>query len=556
MKDNKIFDFSRKGFQDIINTMTKKINECVDVSNGLIPTLDDYISKVDWNKIINSELYQKVLGDLDKTKEQLDNVMQLKNISVIRISGELDDTEALKRAINKCNELKGGLIQFSGVLEVSKNIIINSKYINIKGLGENSVIKYVGDNEIKSVLTFDCGDWYGLRHTVVEGITVDGNNKAKHCYLIGDTAPVVEGTFKRLIAKNSTDYGFVLDCTQNSYFELLNTFNCGGGVALLNGAGNNTFTRCDISNILTKESFYFNVDTNYNCHKVNIFGNAPSNNKFYDCISEECEGTYFINCVNGKRNLFHKLELAIKNNSQCIKFDTSSQYNEIDKCNISYNSKTFIPIISNGFYNSFNNILIENCQSPTTIQVTNRTKLNNLTLTASLQKNYVVSGDYLMLEVDRGNLKRLESTSTLFPATLVDKGVFYFNDNNEIGFAFKNKSKKIITEDVGQTLFFTGSQVSQNLNLEFTLPSTGVYVAKVYVLKGDQAMGYYSEYAIVYNNARSVISEKFTPVKFGFGHSISQPSINGEIITIPYTNDVSTSWNYKIELHKELFSNS
>ena len=58
MKGNKIFDFSRKGFQDIINIMTRKINECVDVSNGLIPRLDEYISKVDWNKIINSDLYQ------------------------------------------------------------------------------------------------------------------------------------------------------------------------------------------------------------------------------------------------------------------------------------------------------------------------------------------------------------------------------------------------------------------------------------------------------------------------------------------------------------------
>ena len=33
MKGNKIFDFSRKGFQDIINIMTRKINECIDISN-------------------------------------------------------------------------------------------------------------------------------------------------------------------------------------------------------------------------------------------------------------------------------------------------------------------------------------------------------------------------------------------------------------------------------------------------------------------------------------------------------------------------------------------
>lgn len=76
MKGNKIFDFSRLGFQEIINIMTNKINECVDISNDLYPRLDDYISKVDWDKIVNSDLYQKVLGDLGKTKEQLDNNIQ------------------------------------------------------------------------------------------------------------------------------------------------------------------------------------------------------------------------------------------------------------------------------------------------------------------------------------------------------------------------------------------------------------------------------------------------------------------------------------------------
>lgn len=38
MKGNKIFDFSRKGFQDIINIMTRKINEVVDLYDKTIFT--------------------------------------------------------------------------------------------------------------------------------------------------------------------------------------------------------------------------------------------------------------------------------------------------------------------------------------------------------------------------------------------------------------------------------------------------------------------------------------------------------------------------------------
>lgn len=82
MKDNKIFDFSRVGFQNIINIMTKKINEVIDITNEMIPNLDDYISKVDWNKIINSDLYQKVLDDLAETTEQVgNNTQQLNGIN-------------------------------------------------------------------------------------------------------------------------------------------------------------------------------------------------------------------------------------------------------------------------------------------------------------------------------------------------------------------------------------------------------------------------------------------------------------------------------------------
>lgn len=79
MKGNKIFDFSRKGFQDIINIMTKKINDVIDLSNGMIPRLDDYISKIDWNNIINSDLYQKVLGKVEGYKTEADNNFNIVN---------------------------------------------------------------------------------------------------------------------------------------------------------------------------------------------------------------------------------------------------------------------------------------------------------------------------------------------------------------------------------------------------------------------------------------------------------------------------------------------
>ena len=105
MKGNKIFDFSRKGFQDIINIMTNKINECVDVANGMIARLDDYVSKIDWDKIVNDELYQNVLDEVGKTNEQLDNIKRI-NVKQFGAIGDglQNDTLAIQNCINSITD--------------------------------------------------------------------------------------------------------------------------------------------------------------------------------------------------------------------------------------------------------------------------------------------------------------------------------------------------------------------------------------------------------------------------------------------------------------------
>lgn len=147
MKGNKIFDFSRKGFQDIINIMTNKINECIDVSNGLIPKLDDYISKVDWNKIINSDLYQNVLGEMDRTKEQLDkkasyfdNINDMKNSNKIKVN-------SICRTLGYYNANDGG----GAIYRITNNVALNNGFSFSLNNGLTAELIYNDEINIKQL---------------------------------------------------------------------------------------------------------------------------------------------------------------------------------------------------------------------------------------------------------------------------------------------------------------------------------------------------------------------------------------------------------------------
>lgn len=152
MKGNKIFDFSRKGFQDIINIMTKKINEVIDLANEMIPRLDDYISKIDWNKIINSDLYQKVVGDLEKTNEELNNIKTIVlNVKDFGAKGEgTDDTQAIKRCVAKAMEINANVYFPHGTYGISETIRI---FKPIKVYGDGRYSKLIALNELTSQRT-------------------------------------------------------------------------------------------------------------------------------------------------------------------------------------------------------------------------------------------------------------------------------------------------------------------------------------------------------------------------------------------------------------------
>ena len=148
MKGNKIFDFSRVGFQQIINTMTKKINECVDIVNDMIPRLDEYISKVDWNKIINSDLYQNVISELGKTNEQMDIIKKKHFTNTLYVDPNTGQFKSIKAALDYA--IKNGVAKNNRYTICINNGVYNEKLNLVDGIDlvgsstENTIITYKG----------------------------------------------------------------------------------------------------------------------------------------------------------------------------------------------------------------------------------------------------------------------------------------------------------------------------------------------------------------------------------------------------------------------------
>ena len=176
MKDNKIFDFSRKGFQDIINIMTRKINECVDISNELFPRLDNYISKINWDKIVNSDLYQNVLDELGKTNVQMENNTKYINVKKEK-TGLLKIRELIKNSL-KYNDKLTYIIVGDSTRESRGAIIYN--YMKEKLLQYNIDVKMVAKSGLKaehwSKTTIDLQPGYPTVDEVIKLINDEGNS--------------------------------------------------------------------------------------------------------------------------------------------------------------------------------------------------------------------------------------------------------------------------------------------------------------------------------------------------------------------------------------------
>ena len=351
-----------------------------------------------------------------------------------RIQGEATDDVALNDALQTIKENGCGELRWARTLYIKNPIYINYKEYSallLHGFGEVSKIK-VDDNAdyMESVLTIDySGDEYGARAVNIEQVYIDCNNRADHGLVLGGTHPVVQSRFTLLNIVNAMHYGLVLDATQNCHFDLVNVEHCYGALRLINGAGNNVFTKCEFNeDIYNKDQerdtplISFEQDPTRYSFGRNGFGNTPQMNIFINPVIERYNGKREINLEYGNHNIFIDAEIQydkIYDGGECIYISEGSSYNKISmRLNVSQNpfngiENKEIPVNNLGFGNTFHDSFVQNCISPAVI------KSNKVTYCRNVYTNNNI--DVLQTYgVDDGH------------AYNVDRVARYFYDNNDI----------------------------------------------------------------------------------------------------------------------------
>lgn len=342
MKCNKIFDFSRKGFQDIINTMTRKINECVDLVNNMYPRLDDYISKIDWDKIINSDLYQNIVsanglsstnGSVDLiTSEELSKYNRVETIYIyhedltkgIRIPFVTRNNVALtKQDIKIVNRQTQELLD-----ESCYTLNINDCYTNLtfSGYPSNAYGVYV-------VATGDIFNNYTTKDTLNLQLLID-----KVCNKDGGTINLSSGTYNISSSLFVPNKNVKLFGQQNTVLKAIKDLS---SVLYVYSKG---FYGCDLyPQQVVNEGFVIN-NIKVNC-----------NNKSYD-------GIYFNGCSRMEVtsvNVYNAINSAIKLNCLSIFNKFTNVFTEYCKngieacfglCQTSFDSCRFARSTGNGVY--------------------------------------------------------------------------------------------------------------------------------------------------------------------------------------------------------------
>lgn len=266
-----VYDFNDFTLNELICKLAQKMDEVITQANESFNYLDwlkeqglsDEVIKilVEWKEngtletLINDVLFQNIQNDIVTINSQLDNIktnhldVNIRDFGA-KCDGITDDTEAIKRAINKIKEsnVKSSLNLTSGTILISDNIVI-PPLLKVYGQGiYKTTIKAKKDVSIILDISSD-----GIYNNEFYDFTIDGNNNSniKGIYFNDKNATINDENckFENILIVNCTEPLIIGSNNRGNRFDNINIEHCVNGL-ILNGTDNmfNNITISSISN--------------------------------------------------------------------------------------------------------------------------------------------------------------------------------------------------------------------------------------------------------------------------------------------------------------------
>ena len=475
-----------------------------------------------------------------------------------------DDSIAFERAFDYCKKIKGGTISWQGKCAITKPLVINSHYINIDAFGSNSVIESI--TEIDKCIEIDYGtNTDGLRQIRLKNFRIDAFRKAKAGLLVGNNTTAVTCLFENIQIENAMGYALVLDATQACEFNMVHSYKCHGSVKLLNGAADNIFTNCNLSEAIINHNILSDKDEDYNGFKLNIYNNWPTRNRFINCTIGQShnEGLVKINCgtdISFVNTLFDLQKTLC--DDYCFIIGVDSMFTKFTGCQMNGFMKTCGLFKNDGLNTSIIDFKAGDIQSDIHVLSGNPIIIRNFIVGGDSTPLVVYStnADPTVVDIDRAIVKVAEDDK-LFPSN-ANYYNFYMNEKDELG--VKGKLENYLLEKRLENELIEKEFVFNNVNeaqIQTKLPLDGVWNIMLYMTTDDKNQGSVLNYIITFkqNSLYSVMNkqELHEPIRWGFGLQNTDPIIDDKgNFSIEYRDTNGTNrvkWTIKLKA-KRIFA--
>ncbi|MGG2201594.1 glycosyl hydrolase family 28-related protein [Paenibacillus validus] len=400
-------------------------------------------------------------------------------------SGAKDSTSSIQQAIHAALGAGGGSVYLPvGVYLISQTLVIDKANIGLVGNGFGSILR--ASTNLDFVIKITGNNVFGNRGASIRDFFIDCARKANNGMLIGSTpqGTVVGRYIHNVNISYALNWGIVIDAAQNNLFSLLDLEYNNGQMALLNGAGNNMFLKCEFNQSTNLPHLFIGSNPNFSGYNNNDFDNGPENNHFIGCVIERGSNTYphNIKVEFGNNNHFDGCDIETTASRLAgIEIAAKVSFTQFNFCRFNGAKTNPNPAINNNGYRTTVSQTTFVNYSKLEIRTSNAIIMNNNTSNTNTGSVRIqnVAGNIAANIKDSSAPYYIDASSPdAFPSS---PSQFIFNDKF-LWFRSKESLNQILLTDN-----FTGSTVTTGTihEVSLQLSSPGTWMIDVYSANGD-----------------------------------------------------------------------